>query len=576
MFCFNVIAITLFVSVTLYNLYGNFQAKYWFQVYRFSSPLPPTTHPVDIYDKGDSDANRRGKNATPIDAYQARKSTVEEFLVEATVDVPNSELHKKQNARRAVRLARKELIERCPSIAANSMAKVGVGPGSLDIIISTANFTKKRIGEGGKHLVHTTVDPNATRNACEPRATVDNTFPTNELFWCDHASSKPCCVQSTKTPTWGECSPPSTSNNFCKCKNCYDYRHRRNSLLFNEVRQMMRSFENNGLFVKSEKHPQGIIRKIFIVYNEVSGNPAPTWLSQNNPHVVAVPHKTLWAAYGNVTGYPTSNRNAMAALLHHIPDLGPWFLYLEDDMYLNKLPKFQDNELYFTRDGRIVSYLDAKIHTRPNDGWKGAMWSANKALEERFGVRDSKSKSLVEGMEEVVIGNRMGESLHSPRMFNTCGLKELWRLWPAAYAATVARKHQHPEDFFTQSHFGMFMEDVGFGKNVYKKANCYEVRGSLTGYNEFVSSICKAWGGNRTQKKDRVDWLQLQGEGFSDEYVEGERSPRGDLRYAWQAIMEAMWTRPSEHETNHFGGQDYDAMDLKSQGIALCDAVLGM
>ena len=49
-------------------------------------------------------------------------------------------------------------------------------------------------------------------------------------------------------------------------------------MLFNEVRQQLRSFENNGLFIQSKKHPNGIIRKIFIVYNEGTGNNAPTWL----------------------------------------------------------------------------------------------------------------------------------------------------------------------------------------------------------------------------------------------------------------------------------------------------------
>ena len=57
-----------------------------------------------------------------------------------------------------------------------------------------------------------------------------------------------------------------------------------------QVRMMLRSFEANGLFIKSEEHPTGIIGKIFIVYNKVNGNGKPTWLKDAPSNVIAVPH----------------------------------------------------------------------------------------------------------------------------------------------------------------------------------------------------------------------------------------------------------------------------------------------
>jgi hypothetical protein len=53
--------------------------------------------------------------------------------------------------------------------------------------------------------------------------------------------------------------------------------------------------------------------------------------------------------------------------------------------------------MYITRDGRVKSYLNNQwimVHPRPNHGWTGAMWSAFKSLENKFGPRNKMSKSL--------------------------------------------------------------------------------------------------------------------------------------------------------------------------------------
>ena len=42
------------------------------------------------------------------------------------------------------------------------------------------------------------------------------------------------------------------------------------------------------------------------------------------------------AAGGSMEGHPTGNRNAIAALIPFVPDLGDWILYLEDDMFLTR------------------------------------------------------------------------------------------------------------------------------------------------------------------------------------------------------------------------------------------------
>ena len=232
----------------------------------------------------------------------------------------------------AVRRARKNLLDRCPSLSLDSIRKVGVTPGSIDIVITTVNFTTPTMDKTAKHYLNYPVDPNPSRKACEPRATVAQWSTdqwANKSFKCDYTSRESCCVESWFVEKgkekrkdrfmWGKCTTPSTDNKFCQCKDCFDYRLRRNELLYNEVRFQLRSLEHNGVFVKSDTHPNGIIRKIFIVYNDGSGQSAPTWLTPNDPNVIAVPHEVLWSAHGDMTGHPSSNRNAIAALLHHIP-----------------------------------------------------------------------------------------------------------------------------------------------------------------------------------------------------------------------------------------------------------------
>ena len=245
-------------------------------------------------------------------------------------------------------------------------------------------------------------------------------------------------------------------------------------------------------------------------------------------------------------------------------------------MFLNAPLLFgKDNHNYITADGRIVSYLTNKwimSHPQPDHGWTGAMWSSLKALEKMFGPRNQTSKSLVEGMEDVVIGNRASESEHGPRFWNKCAMEELWRIWPKEYAATVNRKINDRKDFQTISHLGMFMEDLGLGKNIAESGiMCHEVHtNSNADYkkSDFVKGICETW--LRKSGVKTPDWLQVQGDGISDEYMTGEHSARGDLRWAWQAIQEAMWPKQSSFEISPFGDKYTTKLKLKMHGKKLC------
>ena len=86
---------------------------------------------------------------------------------------------------------------------------------------------------------------------------------------------------------------------------------------------------------------------------------------------------------------------------------------------------------------------------------------------------------------------------------------------------------------------------------------------------DFVRAVCL-----QTQKK-RADWLQVQGDGISDEYIGESNEARGDIRFAWQAMSEAMWSTRSSAEINEpFGGDNvYEKMALREHGEALCRGI---
>jgi hypothetical protein len=502
----------------------------------------------------------------------------------------------RQQYKPAVNKARADFLRRCPSLSPSKTSEVGVAPGSLDIVITTVNFTTSSDPDSPTYVK---LDIDNINFTCEPRATIDEhehgpgtkVWPQFHPHRCDHfPGSASCCVRASpsklKWGRWGTCQVPSESNAQCRCRNCFDFRLRRRALQFNEVRQQLRSFETNGLFVQSKEQPHGVIRKIFVVYNEGPGNsPPPTWLREDYSHVVAVPHKTLFLRHDphDLTGYPTANRNAIVALLRLIPGLeSDWILYIEDDMFLNKPLSFHGElESYFTKDGRVVSHLnrDGGIHSsdiQSKSGYTGAMWSANNALAKRFGPRTSSSRSLVEGLEHELIGRRHGESAHHVYLWPRCVLDELYMLWEGEYNDTIRSRFseinaQHFKDLSLTTHAGMFLEDLGLGKNDLRLPHMAEWHTNSQGgggprLEDFVRSVCL-----QVQKKV-VDWLQVQGDGISDEYIGETNEARGDIRFAWQAMSEAMWPKRSDAEIEvPFGGDNvYAGMALREHGEALC------
>lgn len=70
----------------------------------------------------------------------------------------------------AVNRARADLLRRCPSLLPSAMSKVGVAPGSIDIIITTVNFTTS---SDPASPVHVKLDVGKENLYCDPRSRRD-------------------------------------------------------------------------------------------------------------------------------------------------------------------------------------------------------------------------------------------------------------------------------------------------------------------------------------------------------------------------------------------------------------------
>ena len=153
-------------------------------------------------------------------------------------------------------------------------------------------------------------------------------------------------------------------------------------------------------------------------------------------------------------------------------------------------------------------------------------------------------------------------------------MQELWRRWPKEYNDTVKGVADNAADFSISAHVSMFMDELGFGINARTNPSVAEVHTNEPfTKSEFVPIVCDGW------KSKRVTWLQVQGDGISDEYHKKKwppwqdlpiRSPQGDIRWAWMAMTEKFWPTPSVHEKYPFGDSYYHDLKLAEDGEKIC------
>ena len=120
------------------------------------------------------------------------------------------------------------------------------------------------------------------------------------------------------------------------------------------------------------------INKIFIV----TDNQVPDWLDTNNQQIVIVNHKEIIPE----KYLPTFNSNVIETYLHHIPGLSEYFLYANDDTFVNtRLPRsffFDENKKPVAR-FKDMRHMD-KSFIEKSDYLRQVV-RMQKLIKERFG-----------------------------------------------------------------------------------------------------------------------------------------------------------------------------------------------
>ena len=368
---------------------------------------------------------------------------------------------------------------------------VGSLPGSLDIVITWVNLT----------------DPNPAAHAVRADGAC-GLYPGQGA--CDPASGTPCCEG-------GHCRAAPRLRD-CACPTCVDHRLRAPARTFLELKWLLRSLEKYGLRVRSPEAPRGVVRHIFVAYNDQAGRaPPPAWLDGSSEYLTAVPYTAIWKDPS--AGLPTRNRNAIEAALHRIPGLGEWFLWLEDDMFLVSP---WDAAAFVRPDGRIATYRNLPILYNISDPWLGMMYENHAALlAPRFGPR----LCMVGGA-------------HVPSLLNKCVLGEMEALWPERYAKTAAHADGRRSDVSVGSVlFDGYMEGRGFAVNFPRYARlAREIH--MPRDSAGPEDLCAFWDG-------ATMFAQVQGPGVSDEFKE---PASGDVRLSWERWLAATFPEPTRFE----------------------------
>lgn len=153
------------------------------------------------------------------------------------------------------------------------------------------------------------------------------------------------------------------------------------------------------------------INRIFIV----TDNQTPSWINKNNPKIKVIDHKDIMPE----VCLPCFNSSLIEHFLYKIPGLSEYFLYSNDDMYINKPVQPSD---FFTESGlpiirlnrrplrKLTFFFKEKILGKQLSNYNQIVNNAAILVEKKYGIFfsgkahhniDSYSKSEFEHIEEV-------------------------------------------------------------------------------------------------------------------------------------------------------------------------------
>lgn len=246
---------------------------------------------------------------------------------------------------------------------------------------------------------------------------------------------------------------------------------------YSELVFSLRAMEQNGMM--------RYVNKIFIVYDDTRHGP-PMFFYKNQDTIRAVPHSELVAGTKFVNRF--RRLHTTLAYLHHIPDLGEFFVFMNDDQLL--MSPFDLETLYDNKSKQMLMHLPTKMGQRP--GWS----DFSRILLEQFGPRDRKL------------------DIHCPFMCKRCLLEEMEAMLANDYHCNPAHGPLICELNF---HFNSFAQNYAIDRKA-----ALAVAATKTRCKE-IHTLPKQKPASLEHQLQRtpvgMQWINLQGPGVSDEYV---------------------------------------------------------
>lgn len=123
----------------------------------------------------------------------------------------------------------------------------------------------------------------------------------------------------------------------------------------------------------------------------VTDNQIPSWLDTNNPKITIIDHKDIIPE----KYLPTFNSNVIEAHLPYIKELSEYFLYANDDCFVND---YLEPSYFFTKNGKpIINVKKSKLRYSNNKTYQNQLLILQKEINEKFNT-----KYLIEDSHNII------------------------------------------------------------------------------------------------------------------------------------------------------------------------------
>jgi hypothetical protein len=150
-------------------------------------------------------------------------------------------------------------------------------------------------------------------------------------------------------------------------------------------------FSNNGELRYSMRSVYKFLPWIKHIYIITDGQ-RPPWLNTDHNRIRIVDHKEVFKDHSCL---PSFSSNAIEANIDNIEGLSEYFIYMNDDCFINKL---QSKRRFFSEDGKCIIYTNRQNVSkdgisRKTPPHKAALRNSNKLLDQQF-IREGRKKVI--------------------------------------------------------------------------------------------------------------------------------------------------------------------------------------